>query len=89
MFFHAHNFNQDVSKWDMSSVTKIAGIFDSAYAFNQDISAWDISSVTGYNSMIWMFDNTENLSDDNKCAIHSSFSSNDNWKYDWEEYCSD
>jgi len=30
------------------------------------------------------------LSDDNKCAIHTSFSSNDNWEYNsWEEYCSD
>jgi len=35
-----------------------------------------------------MFDNTD-LSDGNKCAIHTSFSSNTNWPYDWEEYCSD
>ena len=34
-----------------------------------------------------MFDETYGLSDDNKCAIHSSFSSNDNWDYDWDEYC--
>ena len=28
-------------------------------------------------------------SEDNKCVIHNSFSSNDNWNYDWDEYCSD
>jgi hypothetical protein len=33
-----------------------------------------------------MFDYTD-LSDDNKCYIHTEFSSNDNWEYDWDEYC--
>ncbi len=32
---------------------------------------------------------SDDLSDDNKCYIHSSFDSNENWPYDWEEYCSD
>ena len=36
-----------------------------------------------------MFDGTDDLSDDNKCYIHTEFSSNDNWDYDWDEYCSD
>ena len=54
--------------------------------FNRDISGWDVSSVT---SMDRMFDGAVALSDDNKCAIHSSFDSNDNWPYDWDEYCSD
>jgi len=44
----------------------------------------DVSSVT---SMTAMFDNTDDLSDDNKCYIHTEFSSNDNWEYNWEEYC--
>jgi len=39
--------------------------------------------------MAYMFDNTDDLSDENKCYIHTSFSSNDNWPYDWDEYCSD
>jgi len=39
--------------------------------------------------MYYMFYNTDDLSDDNKCYIHTSFSSNDNWEYDWDEYCSD
>jgi len=36
-----------------------------------------------------MFDEADDLSDDNKCSIHNSFDSNTNWPYDWEEYCSD
>ena len=52
-------------------------------SFNGDISDWDVSSVT---DMSDMFDGAD-LSDDNKCYIHNSFSSNDNWYYDWEEYC--
>ena len=43
-----------------------------------------MSSVT---SMGNMFGDADNLSDDNKCYIHSSFDSNENWPYDWEEYC--
>ena len=55
-------------------------------SFNQDISDWDVSSVT---SMDRMFDDAVALSDDNKCAIHNSFDSNNAWPYDWNEYCSD
>ena len=37
-----------------------------------------------------MFDGADDLSDDNKCAIHTSFSSNDNWPYsNWFMFCSD
>ncbi len=37
----------------------------------------------------WRQGDADELSDDNKCAIHNSFDSNRNWPYDWEEYCSD
>jgi len=86
MFDSAESFNQDISGWDVSSVEYMEGMFLYALAFNQDISGWNVSSV---NYMYHMFDDTDDLSDDNKCAIHTSFSSNDNWEYDWEEYCSD
>jgi len=39
--------------------------------------------------MTGMFAYADDLSDDNKCYIHGSFSSNENWPYDWDEYCSD
>jgi len=32
---------------------------------------------------------TNDLSDDNKCTIHNSFISNENWPYDWGNFCSD
>ena len=37
--------------------------------------------------VINMFNNANALSEENKCAIHSSFSSNDAWPYDWSEFC--
>ena len=61
-------------------------MFYGADSFNQDISGWDVSSV---NDMMYMFDNADSLSDDNKCYIHTEFNSNEVWEYDWGEYCSD
>jgi len=39
-------FNQDISNWDVSSVTDMGGMFYFASVFNQDISNWNVSSVT-------------------------------------------
>ena len=61
-------------------------MFNHAESFNQDISDWNVSSVEKMESM---FETAEDLSDNNKCAIHTSFNSNDNWEYDWGSYCSD
>ncbi|WP_052479017.1 BspA family leucine-rich repeat surface protein [Vibrio jasicida] len=45
-------FNQDISKWDVSSGTDFSDMF--AYSvFNQDISNWDVSSGVNFASMFW------------------------------------
>ena len=86
LFYEEYTFNGDVSEWDVSSVTSMDWMFAYADNFNQDISDWDVSSAT---NMGLMFYSADGLSRDNKCAIHTEFSSNDYWPYDWEEYCSD
>ena len=49
MFRDASSFNQDISKWDVSNVINMVGIFRGAQAFNnggQDLNDWDTSNVT-------------------------------------------
>ena len=84
MFSNATRFNQDISAWDVSGVTNMESMFYHASDFNQDISAWDVSSVTDMGNM---FEFAAALSDENKCAIHTSFSSNSAWPYDWSSSC--
>ena len=43
-----------------------------------------MSSVTDMGNM---FEFAAALSDENKCAIHTSFSSNSAWPYDWSSSC--
>jgi len=40
-------------------------------------------------NMNQMFDGANNLSEENKCSIHTSFQSNEQWTYDWSEFCND
>ena len=51
MFLYAVDFNQDISGWDTSNVTKMAQMFQVATSFTQDISSWDTSNVTVFGSM--------------------------------------
>ena len=48
----ARGFNDDISAWDVSSVTTMYRMFYYAYDFNQDLSGWNIRAVT---DMIYMF----------------------------------
>ncbi len=43
-------FNGDISKWDVSNVTNMYGMFHFSL-FNGDISKWDVSNVTNMNEM--------------------------------------
>jgi len=53
MFNRAYTFNEDISGWDVSSVTNMKYMFAAATRFNQDISGWDVSSSV--TNMKYMF----------------------------------
>ena len=84
MFDGAISFNSDISLWNVSNVTDMRNMFWNEVSFNQNISFWDILNVA-YMSNIFAGQN--NLDQTNKCAIHTSWSSNENWPYDWSETC--
>ena len=47
----AQSFNGDISKWDVSRVTNMVGMFYNSLAFDGDILNWDVSSVTDMSAM--------------------------------------
>ncbi|GMH61182.1 hypothetical protein TrST_g12758 [Triparma strigata] len=47
----AELFNEDISRWDVSNVTTMEGMFFKASAFNGDLSSWDVSNVTTMQAM--------------------------------------
>lgn len=47
-----NSFNEDISHWDVSSVTTMESMFELCVNFNQSIGDWDVSNVT---DMSWMF----------------------------------
>ena len=44
-------FNEDIRKWDVSSVTNVRNMFDGAAAFTQPIGDWNTSSVESMSGM--------------------------------------
>lgn len=61
MFDGVTSFNQDISKWDVSSVTDMVGMFNRATSFNQDVGDWDVGSVT---RMSFMFNEASAFNQD-------------------------
>jgi surface protein len=43
--FNASSMNQDISLWDVSSVTEMGWMFFSSFGFNQDIRWWNVSHL--------------------------------------------
>ena len=50
-FKKQYPFNCDISKWDVSNVKTMEGLFCGENEFNQDISNWDVSNVENMSSM--------------------------------------
>jgi len=46
-------FNQDISGWNVSSVTNMSNMFYGATTFNQNISSWDTSSANNMDGMFY------------------------------------
>jgi surface protein len=51
MFKDCINFNQDISNWDVSSVTDMNNMFKGCINFNQDITKWKVHNVTDMRGM--------------------------------------
>ena len=50
LFCNRESFNEDISKWNVSSVIDMSYMFVSE-SFNQDIGNWDVSKVTDMSGM--------------------------------------
>ncbi len=51
MFAGTHSFNQDISRWDVSSVENMASMFEKAKSFNQPLNEWDVRNAIFRTSM--------------------------------------
>ena len=58
LFEHKSEFNDDISKWDVSNVIDMSSMFychiedeEAVSAFDGDVSGWDVSSVTNMESV--------------------------------------
>ena len=63
MFEGTNKLNQDLSNWDVSTITNMSYMFgsDSSMIFNQDLSTWNVSNVT---NMSYMFTGTRAFNQD-------------------------
>jgi surface protein len=59
--FLSPHFNYDLSRWDVSNVKYMSGMFSGCKKFNGDLSRWDVSSVK---DMRCMFDGCKKFNSD-------------------------
>ena len=83
MFLNAHSFKVILSSWDVSGVTDMSGMFLMLQVLIMILSSWDVFNVEIFLICLMV----TNLSEENKCAIHSTWQSNNNWEYDWSSFC--
>ncbi|WP_162182443.1 BspA family leucine-rich repeat surface protein [Lacinutrix jangbogonensis] len=53
IFKEATSMNQDISGWNVSTITNMVSTFYGATAFNQDISTWNVSNVDDMGGMFF------------------------------------
>ena len=53
MFEGAEVFNQDISGWNVSSVTNMYRMFRGADDFDQNLGAWDLTSIVDIGLARW------------------------------------
>jgi len=69
LFKNNTDFNQDISKWDVSNVINMRGMFENARSFNQPIGRWNVSKVTRMDYMFWGTSFNQNISDWNVSSV--------------------
>jgi hypothetical protein len=83
LFEDKTEYNHNISNWDTSNVVNMSSMFKNAERFNIDISTWNINNVLDFTDM---FENSKletSISNTKRSAIHSSFSTNQYWPYQW------
>ena len=62
MFYVATSFNEDISSWDVSAVSKFNDMFRSASSFSKNLSNWYVNglnpNLSSVNNMAYMFWNS-------------------------------
>ena len=51
MFWRTDTFNQDIGRWNTSSVINMEDMFHGSIVFNQDIGGWNTSNVINMKNM--------------------------------------
>ena len=54
LFYGREDFNEDISRWNVSNVVSMNSLFHGATSFNSDLSCWEVGQDK---SMIFVFYN--------------------------------